>query len=383
MPHYLDYAATSALRPPEVHAAVRAYLEDTGATPGRGGYGLAIEAGRTVRAARESVHSLLGLPGESARLTFSANATVPLNHVLQRVLAPGDVLVVTDFDHNAVLRPADWLRRHTDIRVRHVHGRRDGSLDRRAFSEALRGARLLSINAVSNVLGTVLPVSELVEAARREGVLTLVDAAQVAGHLPLDLGVADFVAFTGHKGLLGPQGTGGLWVHPDQDLEPFVSGGTGGRSSERTMPVAYPDRLEAGTMNGPGLAGLGAGAAWVASRGIAAVHARASELKARLHAGLAEIPGIDVLSPPAPEGAAIVTVRAETISAAALARDLDRDHDVQVRAGLHCAPEVHRLLGTTATGAVRFSLGWASTEEDVDAAVGATAEVLSTSSALL
>lgn len=383
MPHYLDYAATSALRPPQVHAAVRQYLEKTGATPGRGGYQLAIEAGRTVRAAREAVHSVLGLPGESARLTFSSNATTPLNHVLQRVLAPGDVLVVTDFDHNAVLRPADWLRRRADVRVRHVHGRADGSLDRRAFSEALRGARLVSLNAVSNVLGTVLPVEELIEEARREGVLTLVDAAQVAGHVPVGLGTADFVAFTGHKGLLGPQGTGGLWVHPHREIEPFVAGGTGSRSGERAMPHAYPDHLEAGTLNGPGIAGLGAGAAWVGARGVRALHAHAVELKARLRAGLAEIPGLRLLSPAAPEGAAIVTVSAEGTPAATLARNLDRQHDVQVRAGLHCAPEVHRLLGTTATGAVRFSLGWASTEEDVDAAVEATAHVLGTPSAIL
>lgn len=213
--------------------------------------------------------------------------------------------------------------------------------------------------------------------------MAVVDAAQVAGHVPLDVGSADFVAFTGHKGLLGPQGTGGLWVHPDVDIEPLVTGGTGGRSTERVMPEAYPDHLEAGTLNGPGIAGLGAGVRWVRDRGVRSLHARAAELKARLRAGLSEIPGLEVLSPPAPDGTAIVTVRAESTPAAALARGLDRSHGVQARAGLHCAPEVHRLLGTTRTGAVRFSLGWASNEADVDAAIEATAHLLGTSSAIL
>jgi len=383
MAHFLDYAATSAHRPPEVVSAVRAYLDGVGTTPGRGGYGAAVDAGRVVRSARMGVHRLLGLPGGAERVTFSCNATTPINHVLQRVLAPGDVLVVTDFDHNAVLRPADWLRQHAEVRVRHVHGRSDGTLDRRAFADAVRGARLVSINSVSNVLGTRLPVAELVEEAHAAGALTLVDAAQAAGHLEMDWGAADFVAFTGHKGMLGPQGTGGLWVSPDVALEPFVMGGTGGRSMERSMPEAYPDHLEAGTLNGPGLAGLDAGVAWVLEHGVGSLHARSAALKERLRQGLAEIPRVDVLSPPAPNGAAIVTVRAEGMDAAALARDLDRDHDVQVRAGLHCAPEVHRLLGTTSTGAVRFSLGWASTEEDIDAALEGTARSLESSSALL
>jgi len=374
--HFLDFAATSALRPPEVGDAVRAYIDETGATAGRGGYDRALDAGRRVLRARRAVHGVLGLPGDPARLTFSANATMSLNHVLQRVLRPGDAIVVTDFDHNAVLRPAAWLEQHRDVRVRHVHGRPDGSLDRRALTRALDGARLLAINAVSNVLGTRLPVAELVDEAHAAGALTLVDSAQAAGHLPMDWGDADFVVFTGHKGLLGPQGTGGLWVRPGVDLEPLLTGGTGGNSLDRTMPSAWPDHLEAGTLNGPGIAGLGAGAAWVASHGIARLHERTRNLKVRLLDGLSRIPTIEILSPPALDGAGIVTIRSGAVDAAALARDLDRHHGVQVRSGLHCAPEVHRLLGTTATGAVRFSLGWASTDADVDAAVDGTVRVV-------
>ncbi|MDT8367705.1 MAG: aminotransferase class V-fold PLP-dependent enzyme [Longimicrobiales bacterium] len=379
MPHYLDFAATSALRPLPVIEAVRDYLASNGATPGRGSYGVAVEAGRRVFEARRAVLELLGLPGDASRLTFSPNATTSINHVLNRVLGPGDAVVVTDFDHNSVLRPAAWLERNAEVQVRHVHGHADGTLDFAALRNALPGARLLTINAVSNVLGTVLPVAELVEEAHAEEVLVLVDSAQAAGHLEIDYGEADFVAFTGHKGLLGPQGTGGLWVRPEIDIEPLIAGGTGGDSLNREMPRAFPDRLEAGTLNGPGLAGLAAGAKWVLERGVAPLHAETRRLKEILHEGLSRIPGLTVLSPLAPEGAPIVTVASAEIDAATLAGQLDRHHDVQVRAGLHCAPEVHRLLGTTATGALRFSLGWASTDEDVEVALRATREVLQSS----
>lgn len=376
MSHYLDYAATSAIRPPAVGEAMRAYLDETGATPGRGGYDRAIEAGRRVYAARRAVFDLLGVPGDASRVTFAPNSTHALNHVLQRVLEPGDAVVVTDFDHNAVLRPAAWLQRHRDVEVRHVHGAADGTLDLEAFRRAVEGARLVSINAVSNVLGTVLPVTELADEAHAAGAFVLVDAAQALGHVEIDYRQADFVAFTGHKSLLGPQGTGGLWTRPGLDLEPFVAGGTGGNSVDREMPSAWPDHLEAGTLNGPGLAGLAAGIGFVQREGVGAIHARAVALARRLRAGLAEIRSVDILSPEVCGGGAIVTVRCATLDAASLARELDRGYGVQVRAGLHCAPEVHRLLGTTAEGAVRYSVGWASTEDDIDIAVAATAAVV-------
>jgi len=374
--HYLDFAATSAVRPPQVAEAVHHYLTTCGATPGRGGYGRAVEAGRMVLETRRIVAGLLGRTGDPGRLTFGQHATQAINTALFGLLQPGDALVVTDFDHNAVLRPAALLAERRDIRVRHVHGEADGTLNRAAFEGALDGARLVTINAVSNVLGTALPVAELVDLAHAAGALTLVDSAQSAGHVPVDYGEADLIAFTGHKGLLGPQGVGGLWVRPGIELTPLIAGGTGGRSLEREMPQAYPDRLESGTINGPGVAGLGAGAAWVQQRGVAALHRSLTGLKTRLREGLSAVSGLEVLSPPAVDGSAIVTVRPRGMDSAELARALDRDYGVEVRAGLHCAPEVHRLLGSTGTGAVRFSLGWSSTEDDIDTAVRAVDSVL-------
>lgn len=370
---YLDYAATSAVRPPEVARAVADYLTHVGATPGRGGHRLAIEAGRVALRCRMAVARLFGIPGDPGRIAFTFHATHALNTALWGVLAPGDVVVATPYEHNAVLRPLHALERARGVELRTVPGSPDGALDLERAARLVEGARLLVVNAASNVLGTVAPVRELARLAHGAGALVLVDAAQAGGHYPLDARAdgIDLLAFTGHKGLLGPQGTGGLWVREGVDVEPLLRGGSGGDSLSRSMPAAYPDRLEAGSLNGPGLAGLLAGVDWLLGRTPDAVRRHELALKARLYEGLRAIPGVRVLSPAAPDGVAVVTITSERVDPAVLARRLDRDHGVLVRPGLHCAPEVHRLLGTAETGAVRFSLGWASTAEDVDRALAA------------
>lgn len=375
---YLDYAATSAVRPRSVTDAVVAYLDNVGATPGRGGHRLAIEAGRIALRCRQQIARLLNIDGDIGRITFAANATHALNTALHGVLRAGDRLVVTTFDHNAVLRPASAFARHRDGDVVLVPVDVHGSIDESALLRALDGARLITINAASNVLGTRLDVQRIARMAREAGVLSVVDVAQVAGHAPFDAqaAAADMIAFTGHKGMLGPQGSGGLWVRAGVAVEPLMTGGTGGDSMQRAMPDAYPDHLEAGTANGPAIAGLAAGIDAVLNEGLAAVHARTAALKKALWEGLSAIDGVDVRSPLALDGAAIVTITADTLDPAALAARLDREHGVLARPGLHCAPEAHRLLGTEATGALRFSLGWASTILDVERAVAAVRMVL-------
>lgn len=374
---YLDYAATSALRPPEVLEAVAAYLRDVGATPGRAGHQRALTAGRLALRCRQALATLFGASGDPGRVVFQLNATHALNVALQGFLRPGDRVVRTRYDHNSVRRTLGALQgRGVEVDV--LSGRPDGGVDLAEAEELLLGPgrkppRMLAIPHASNVLGSVLPVRALADLAHAAGAAVLVDGAQTAGHLQVDveaLGV-DLFAFSGHKGLLGPQGTGGLWVREGIALEPLLFGGTGGDSDALEMPESLPDRLEVGTVNAPGIAGLLAGVEWIAARGAERLH-RAEQLhKAELLRRLRSIPGVRVHSPPAPDGVGIVTLTCEGFTPSELAMRLDREHGVQTRSGLHCAPEAHEVIGTLETGAVRFSTGWATTEEDIERAATA------------
>lgn len=381
---YLDYAATAAVRPDVVVEAVTAFLRDIGATPGRAGHRRALGAGRLAFRCRRALTELFHAPGDPGRLAFQLNATHALGVALHGLLRPGDRVVRTALDHNSVRRPVALLRGR-GVRESVLAARADGSVDLDEAERTLRGergdepARVLVLPHASNVLGTLLPVAELAERAHAVGASVVVDASQTAGHLPVDvqaMGV-DVLAFAGHKGLLGPQGTGGLWVREGIDLPPLLAGGTGSDSWAEEMPTAMPDRLEAGTQNAPGIAGLLAGVEWIRERGVDALHLQSSALKARLRDGLAALPGVRVHSPAAPEGAAIVTITVDGFRSADVAGRLDRDFGILVRAGLHCAPETHELLGTAAHGAVRLSPGWATTAGDAERAIAAVSAIVS------
>jgi cysteine desulfurase family protein len=373
----MDFAATSAVRPPEVTRAVVEFLEGCGATPGRGGHRLAIDAGRTALKCRMALAKLLGIPGDPGRIAFMMNATHALNTAMWGTLRQGDAVVISVYDHNAVLRTAHRIARERGVEIRSLCGNLEGGVNLKEAERLLHGARLLVINAASNVLGTLMPVRALAQLARKAGALVLVDAAQSAGHLVTNIEAddVDLVAFTGHKGMLGIQGTGGLWVKEGVEVEPFLTGGTGGDSKLRDMPPSYPDHLEAGTLSAPGLASLLAGIEWLQAHGVEKLHERGAALKERLWDGLNNISEVRVLSPRAPDGVSIVTIVPRSVDVPTLANRLDREHGVLTRAGLHCAPEAHRLLGSDETGAVRFSLGWNSTEDDVDCAIDAVAHV--------
>ncbi len=375
----MDYAATSALRPPAVGKAVAAFLEGVGCSPGRGGHSGAMEAARLAFRCRRALARALDLPGDPGRVALMQNATHALNTALWGLLRPGDTLVISQYDHNAVLRPAHHLAQCRDVEVRMLSGSPDGSVDLDEAVRLLDGARVLVVNAASNVLGTFLPLEALARIAHDAGAVVVADVAQSAGHCADNASTlgADVVAFTGHKGLLGPQGMGGLWVREGVEVDPLLCGGTGGDSNRREMPRSMPDRLEAGTGNSPGMAGMLAACEFIRSEGVDSIHRHEMELKARLLDGFSTVRGLRVLSPPAPEGVPVVSVMSHRMDAASFASRLDREHRIQTRAGLHCAPEVHRLLGTAQSGAVRFSLGWASTREDVDAAVMGVDAVLS------
>ncbi|MDB4947991.1 MAG: Cysteine desulfurase family protein [Gemmatimonadetes bacterium] len=384
---YLDYAATSAIRPPEVIDAIAAYLRDVGATPGRAGHRRALDAGRIAFRCRRALAELFAIPGDPGRIAFQLNATHALNVALFGLLHPGDRVVRTAYDHNSVRRPVAALAAR-GVRETVLAGSVDGTLDLGEVERAVVGnavlgrAKVLVVPHASNVLGTVLPLAEIAERAHAAGCLLVVDAAQSAGHVAIDvvrMGV-DVLAFTGHKGLLGPQGTGGLWVREGVDVGPVLFGGTGSESWDAAMPSAMPDRLEAGTQNAPGIAGLLAGLEWIRERSVGSIHAAELALKARLRAKVAAIEGVRVVSPAAPEGVGIVTVDAG-MDSSTVARRLDAEHGVLTRAGLHCAPEAHDCLGTAERGALRFSIGWATSEADVDRAATALAAVVGSMSA--
>lgn len=371
MSYYLDYAATSAVRPPEVVQACTEFLSTCGASPGRGGHSRSIESGRMAFRTRRALSKVMGLPGDPGRIAFMFNATHALNTALTGVLGQGDAVVLTSFDHNAVLRPAHLLSQTHGVEIRTIQGDPQGQVDLEEAARQMEGARLVVLNAVSNVLGSRLPVRALTELAHERGALVLVDAAQSAGHVSVSHAEegADMIAFTGHKGLLGPPGTGGLWVREGLEIHPFMTGGTGGNSALRDMPPEMPDRLEAGTANSAGLAGLGAGCQFLLDRGVETLHAEEARLKQRLRDGLQEISAVNVVSPEAPDGVGVVTITLAGSDPAEVANRLNSEFGVMTRHGLHCAPEAHRVLGTFETGAVRLSLGWASTDECVDAAI--------------
>jgi cysteine desulfurase / selenocysteine lyase len=377
-PVYLDFAATSAIRPAEVGDAVASYIGSVGATPGRGSYKRSTDAGRVALRCRMALARLLGIPGDPGRMAWMLNATHAINTALYGVLRRDDVLVTTTFDHNAVIRPAHRLAEQRQVRVRTVHGDTDGSIDMRAVSTALDNARVLVINAASNVLGTSLPIAELAHEAHERGAIVLVDAAQLAGHGELNAGRdgIDMLAFTGHKGLLGPQGTGGLWVREGLAVDPLLTGGTGGNSLNPEMPDAFPDHLEAGTQNAPGIAGLLAGVEWIERRTVPDLQRHGAALKLRLWDGLASIRGVRILSPRVEQGVPIVTVVSDVLDPSTMAQHLDATFGISARAGLHCAPEVHRMLGSADQGALRFSTGWCTTEEEIDRTIAAVDQII-------
>jgi len=337
---------------------------------------MSLDASRTVFRAREAVASLLGAP-DSSRIAFTLNATMALNIALAGWLRPGDHVLATSLEHNSVARPLTALKERLGVEVEIVQADGEGRLDPADFRSRLRKTtRLAVVNHVSNVIGSVSPVRDIRDAL--EGVPLLVDAAQSAGGIPLAPvnEIADMVAFTGHKGLFGPTGTGGLWVRPGVELAPLVRGGTGSRSEQDRQPDFMPDALEAGTQNTHGLAGLAAGVEFLLEKGVENVLRHERRLTGLFMEGLSAVAGVRMYGPADPERrGALVSVNLDGWSPSDLARELDRHYGIMTRAGLHCAPWAHRTIGTFPAGTVRFSFGWFNTEDEVGRVLAALAEL--------
>jgi len=374
---YLDHAASSWPKPQEVVAAVAESFDVYGGNPGRGAYAMALATARVIFNARRDLARLLGV-SDSRNLAFVPGCTAGCNLMLKGLLKPGDRVVVSSMEHNAIARPLNFLA-EAQVEVEVVRADPTGLVDPDAMEAAVRSkpTKAVVCQHASNVTGTIQPVVDLADIAHANGALLLVDGAQAAGHLLVDLeslGV-DAWSASGHKGLLGPQGVGLLYLAPHVDAEELVEGGTGGGASELPhQPKTRPDRYEAGTPNTPGIAGLGAAARLLLERG-EAQRAEEARLIRRLHEGLLDVPGLRVLGPELGEPRIpVLSVVHERIPADEIAFTLDRRFGVAVRAGLHCAPWAHQTLGTLESGAVRFGVGYGLTDADIDLVVSAMQE---------
>jgi cysteine desulfurase family protein len=383
---YLDNAATSWPKPEAVYRAVDRFMRDVGATPGRGGHRREEEALRIADETREALARLFNA-SDPQGVAFTMNATQAINMALKGLLRPGDHVVTSSIEHNAVWRPLKALEQQ-GVQVTAVPCASDGTLDPTDVEAALRSdTRLVAMVHASNVLGPILPIGQVGQICRDRSVLFLVDAAQTAGSYPIDMAAMeiDLLAFAGHKGTYGPHGTGGLVVRPGIELETWVEGGSGVESASETMPERLPGRLEAGTQNAAGIAGLLVGVRFVLEQGVERIRAHEMEMTGLLIEELQAIPGLTILGPD--DGSAglveamarrtaVVSVTIEGYMAEQLATVLDQVFDIATRAGLHCAPQAHRTAGTLACGALRFSPGFFTTAQDVQKAVESLQEIV-------
>lgn len=371
---YLDNAASSWPKPPEVAEAVQQTIVDMGANPGRGGHQLARKAEGVIEKTRGQLAELLGVR-DPQHLIFCFNTTHATNQAIKGLLNKGDHLIITGWEHNAVARPAFWLRENAgvDVSIVDVHTA-DGWVST-IEKEVRSNTRLLVTIHGSNVTGECLPVLEIGEFARKRGIYYLVDAAQTAGVFPyqLDQMPIDLLAFPGHKGLLGPQGTGGLYAAPHVPLQPWIQGGTGTKSEDFIQPLIRPTGFESGTPNTPGIAGLGKGVEFLLKAGIDSVYEHEKILTERLWESLRGIDGVQPVTDQPPE-LPVISLNIRGVDPNEVAMILDQHYNIAVRAGFHCAALKHRGLKTEA-GAVRASPGYFNTEDEIDQFIDAIRDI--------
>ena len=369
---YLDNAATTRPKPPGVAAAVVKAMEEWG-NCGRGAHEDALSAAREVYALRERLAALFGC-GRADHVAFTANSTQALNIAISGLLGPGDHVISTDWEHNSVLRPLYRLRAQGG-EVDFLPADRQGRLDYGRLPALLRpNTRAVVCTHASNLTGDLMDLEKMADFAHKNGLLLILDASQTAGVFPIDMdrqGI-DLVCFTGHKSLMGPQGTGGLCFREGLDIRPFAVGGTGVQSFLEHQPEEYPTRLEAGTLNSHGLAGLAAALDFLEETGMDAIRTHETALARRFYQAVRDLPGVRLYGDfTAPERAPIVTLNLGDYDSAEVADELAERFSVATRPGAHCAPRLHRCLGTENQGAVRFSWSWFNTEEETDAAAAA------------
>lgn len=377
---YLDNAATSWPKPEAVYRAVDDYHRKLGAPAGRSSYREAAAIERLVGSCRQKIARLIGA-ADARQIVFTLNGTDALNMALHGLLSPGDHVVTSVCEHNSVLRPLRFLAEQRQIAATYVGCNSPGIFDpdevRRAITPQ---TRLVAIVHASNVTGAIQPVAAIGQIAKERGIPVLVDAAQSLGYLPVDVSAlgCDLLAAPGHKGLLGPLGTGLLYLSAEiaERLVPLRQGGTGTRSDQDVQPLTLPDRYESGNLNVPGIVGLEAGVSHILQAGIERCRTSTEQLTSRLLAALAEMPLVTIYGPrQSAQRVGVISLNVQGYDPRELASLLDANWSIQTRAGLHCAPRMHAALGTAPAGTLRLSVGHFTTEAEIDAAIAAIREI--------
>lgn len=373
---YLDNAATTLHKPPQVAEAVKNAVLTAG-NAARGAYSVSLSASRTVFETRQKLAALFSCE-RADHVIFTANSTEALNIALYGLLSAGDHAISTDLEHNSVLRPLYDLQSR-GVAVDFVSADRLGNIRYEDFESLFRkNTRVVVCTHASNLTGNLLDIARIGRMAHSHGALFVVDASQTAGAIPISMRDAeiDVLCFTGHKSLMGPQGTGGLCLRTGVEIRPLLRGGTGVHSYEKDQPQAYPTRLEAGTLNSHGIAGLDAALDFIAAQSVEAIGARERLLMRRFYEGVRELSGVTVYGDfTQAERAAIVALNLRDYDSSEVADVLFTDYDIATRPGAHCAPRMHEALGTTQRGAVRFSFSYFNTEDEIDTAVRAVREL--------
>ena len=373
---YLDNAATTLHKPPQVAEAVKQAILTAG-NAARGAHGASMQASRTVFETRQKLARLLGCP-RADHVVFTANSTMALNIAINGILSPEDHAISTDLEHNSVLRPLYALQEQ-GMGLDFVRADRQGNIRYEDFAPLFRpNTRAVVCTHASNLTGNMLDIARIAEIAHEHGALLIVDASQTTGTVPIDMTAleVDVLCFTGHKGLMGPQGTGGLCIRPGVDIRPLLRGGSGVHSFDRHQPESYPTRLEAGTLNSHGIAGLDAAADYLLEVGVENIHQKEQALMRRFYEGVRHIDGVTVYGDFSPsQRAAIVALNIRDYDSAEISDVLSADYGIATRPGAHCAPRMHEALGTVQQGAVRFSFSVFNTEEEIDAAIAAVTEL--------
>lgn len=364
----MDNAATSYPKPESVYQAVDYYNRYIGGNPGRGSNQNTIRAGSVLLEAREALAKLFNIE-DSLQIAFTYNITDALNIGLKGILKPGDHVITTSMEHNSVARPLYFLEKQ-GVEWTKVMCAPDGSLDPGDINQAIKpNTRLICMLHASNLTGTIMPIAEVGRIAEENGILFMVDTAQSAGVLPIDVveQKIDILTFTGHKGLFGPQGTGGIYLNPDIIINPIRQGGTGSLSEHLEHPEIMPDLLESGTLNTPGIAGLLAGVNFILETGLNAINKHEQELTEMLLSGLKEIKGIRIYGPQdSRKQTAVIALNISDMDCGDVSTILDYEYGIVTRSGLHCAPLAHQTLGTLEQGALRLSPGFFTTHEEIE-----------------